>query len=408
MNFINKSIIWKLIIPIVLSFIYIIVGFTIYLPSMLKQNAIEEALDFVVQSGKQTEKLRKYYSSNIVQAISESNSQVVFASEHKGIPGVLPNPATFMHDISEEVSDHNISYAFSSPYPFKNRAGRPADSFSTEAWRFLNENPDQTYYKIFESDGRKLLRVGLADRLDAQACVDCHNSHVDSPKKDWQLGDVRAVLEMTIDVTSKDVASEKLLKLIQASLGGLLFVVLLVLLISFSSLIQKKVEMIIKLIERTISGDLSVKFEDHNDDELSKIMKAINRLIYQYKEASELVFYVSEKVQDSAIKLNTLDSISLLHISLKAKQVEQAKSRLSELSVSLTNKSSEGNIHQYIMDQAIKLTEANEVLSNLYRILQDFEQDFEQDINEMSEAAAQLELLSKEINNLVEKNYPYQ
>ena len=375
---------------------------------MLKQNAIEEALDFVVQSGKQTEKLRKYYSSNIVQAISESNSQVVFASEHKGIPGVLPNPATFMHDISEEVSDHNISYAFSSPYPFKNRAGRPADSFSTEAWRFLNENPDQTYYKIFESDGRKLLRVGLADRLDAQACVDCHNSHVDSPKKDWQLGDVRAVLEMTIDVTSKDVASEKLLKLIQASLGGLLFVVLLVLLISFSSLIQKKVEMIIKLIERTISGDLSVKFEDHNDDELSKIMKAINRLIYQYKEASELVFYVSEKVQDSAIKLNTLDSISLLHISLKAKQVEQAKSRLSELSVSLTNKSSEGNIHQYIMDQAIKLTEANEVLSNLYRILQDFEQDFEQDINEMSEAAAQLELLSKEINNLVEKNYPYQ
>lgn len=408
MNFINKSIIWKLIIPIVLSFIYIIVGFTIYLPSMLKQNAIEEALDFVVQSGKQTEKLRKYYSSNIVQAISESNSQVVFASEHKGIPGVLPNPATFMHDISEEVSDHNISYAFSSPYPFKNRAGRPADSFSTEAWRFLNENPDQTYYKIFESDGRKLLRVGLADRLDAQACVDCHNSHVDSPKKDWQLGDVRAVLEMTIDVTNKDVASEKLLKLIQASLGGLLFVVLLVLLISFSSLIQKKVEMIIKLIERTISGDLSVKFEDHNDDELSKIMKAINRLIYQYKEASELMFYVSEKVQDSAIKLNTLDSISLLHISLKAKQVEQAKSRLSELSVSLTNKSSEGNIHQYIMDQAIKLTEANEVLSNLYRILQDFEQDFEQDINEMSEAAAQLELLSKEINNLVEKNYPYQ
>lgn len=375
---------------------------------MLKQNAIEEALDFVVQSGKQTEKLRKYYSSNIVQAISESNSQVVFASEHKGIPGVLPNPATFMHDISEEVSDHNISYAFSSPYPFKNRAGRPADSFSTEAWRFLNENPDQTYYKIFESDGRKLLRVGLADRLDAQACVDCHNSHVDSPKKDWQLGDVRAVLEMTIDVTNKDVASEKLLKLIQASLGGLLFVVLLVLLISFSSLIQKKVEMIIKLIERTISGDLSVKFEDHNDDELSKIMKAINRLIYQYKEASELMFYVSEKVQDSAIKLNTLDSISLLHISLKAKQVEQAKSRLSELSVSLTNKSSEGNIHQYIMDQAIKLTEANEVLSNLYRILQDFEQDFEQDINEMSEAAAQLELLSKEINNLVEKNYPYQ
>ncbi|MBI3434510.1 MAG: HAMP domain-containing protein, partial [Proteobacteria bacterium] len=28
------------------------------------------------------------------------------------------------------------------------------------------------------------------------ACVNCHNAHADSPKKDWKLGDVRGVLEV--------------------------------------------------------------------------------------------------------------------------------------------------------------------------------------------------------------------
>ena len=27
-----------------------------------------------------------------------------------------------------------------------------------------------------------------------QTCVDCHNTHPQSPRKDWQVGDVRGVL----------------------------------------------------------------------------------------------------------------------------------------------------------------------------------------------------------------------
>jgi len=32
----------------------------------------------------------------------------------------------------------------------------------------------------------------------AQACVNCHNTHPDSPKKDWKVGDVRGIQEITI------------------------------------------------------------------------------------------------------------------------------------------------------------------------------------------------------------------
>jgi hypothetical protein len=32
--------------------------------------------------------------------------------------------------------------------------------------------------------------------MTKQACVDCHNNREDSPKRNWELGDVRGVLEI--------------------------------------------------------------------------------------------------------------------------------------------------------------------------------------------------------------------
>jgi methyl-accepting chemotaxis protein len=34
----------------------------------------------------------------------------------------------------------------------------------------------------------------------AEGCVSCHNSHPDTPKNDWKLGDVRGVLEVTMPI----------------------------------------------------------------------------------------------------------------------------------------------------------------------------------------------------------------
>ena len=41
------------------------------------------------------------------------------------------------------------------------------------------------------------VRVAIADRLVAKACVSCHNNHQNTPKNDWKLGDVRGVLEVS-------------------------------------------------------------------------------------------------------------------------------------------------------------------------------------------------------------------
>jgi adenylate cyclase len=41
-----------------------------------------------------------------------------------------------------------------------------------------------------------VLRYAVARRMQA-SCIHCHNTHPDSTKRDWQVGDVRGVLEIT-------------------------------------------------------------------------------------------------------------------------------------------------------------------------------------------------------------------
>ncbi len=73
---------------------------------------------------------------------------------------------------------------------------------------FLTENPDKTYGVYFEDqdlftgeprDGAVFL-VSIRPDVMQEACVTCHNNHPDSPKKDWQVGDLAGYLAYTLDV----------------------------------------------------------------------------------------------------------------------------------------------------------------------------------------------------------------
>src|SRR5262249_6622379 len=73
--------------------------------------------------------------------------------------------------------------------------GGVRDDFEREALDHLRENSDQPYYRFAEVRGRPVLRYATA-RVMKQSCVDCHNSHPESPRTDWKVGEVRGVLEI--------------------------------------------------------------------------------------------------------------------------------------------------------------------------------------------------------------------
>jgi serine/threonine protein kinase len=117
-------------------------------------------------------------------------------------PGTVPLsiPATFLHDVGQQLaqtSKTGVNVRQYSDYPFPWRTdGGPQDEFGREALRRLRKSKGQeTVHDFTEVDGKRVVRYAQA-RVMKRSCVECHNTHPQSPRKDWQEGDVRGVLEI--------------------------------------------------------------------------------------------------------------------------------------------------------------------------------------------------------------------
>jgi len=144
--------------------------------------------------------VRGYYATNVVgRILAAPGVATKVVHNYEDIPGAIPIPATLSLELGRVISErqHNITYRFVSDYPFANRAAHPLDRFETDALRRLRANPNQ----VLTANENALFvdRVRLAAPVVmAAACVACHNSHPDSPKRDWKVGDVRGLQEVTI------------------------------------------------------------------------------------------------------------------------------------------------------------------------------------------------------------------
>ena len=75
--------------------------------------------------------------------------------------------------------------------------GALLDDFEREALKQLRANAKVPYARFEVYDGRTSLRY-TSPMLMERSCVTCHNTHPASPKKDWKVGDVRGVQEITM------------------------------------------------------------------------------------------------------------------------------------------------------------------------------------------------------------------
>jgi diguanylate cyclase (GGDEF)-like protein/PAS domain S-box-containing protein len=171
-----------------------------YLAESVKENATTAAL----QTAQQFKTLRAYYTDNVVKKILNTKSDIQLSHEHTSLANAIPLPASLIHDMSSLVNEnnHDLTIRFYSPLPFKNRQDRKMDQFGEAAWQKLKANPQHPYVQHSRIDGREVIRVAVSDTMLQQVCIDCHNSHPLSPKRDWQLGDLRGVLEISTDISS--------------------------------------------------------------------------------------------------------------------------------------------------------------------------------------------------------------
>ncbi len=191
---------WKIILPVPILVMVSIAIIWFFVPRMMAQNAINETIQIGQQFVEQFKIIRGYYTKNIVKKVV-ANGAMTPAIDHRDNPDAIPLPATFIHDVSALLQETDTQINLYSAFPFPNRANRQLDEFQRQAWEFLSDNPAETFSRQEEHDGQQIVRVAVADIMVAQGCVNCHNSRADTPKSDWQLGDVRGVLEVatTID-----------------------------------------------------------------------------------------------------------------------------------------------------------------------------------------------------------------
>ena len=170
--------------------------------AIIGNNTDKEAVLAAKNTAIQYTLLRSYYTKHIIGKLT-SNDRLTASSDHKNNPDAIPLPATMIHDISELTQSSGLQITLYSEFPFPNRSSRQLDSFQTQAWRQLDLNPDQPYIQTEKAGENTFIRVGIADTMSEVECVNCHNSHPDTPKVNWKLGDVRGVLEVRIPIDDR-------------------------------------------------------------------------------------------------------------------------------------------------------------------------------------------------------------
>jgi class 3 adenylate cyclase len=146
--------------------------------------------------------IRSYYSRNVVARVLENHGISQPANNYEQVAGGIPIPATLSIELGEVIGGRakGINYRFVSDDPFRGRARHNLDPFEMRALAELR-TAGQGAKNITEINGSlfdRQIRMAVPVVMGA-ACIACHNSHAESPRKNWKVGDVRGIQAITID-----------------------------------------------------------------------------------------------------------------------------------------------------------------------------------------------------------------
>ncbi len=141
---------------------------------------------------------RTLYTSEVVSRVKSHGIKITH--NYKEHDRSIPLPATLSMELGQRIGEKSsgtqVRLYSDFPFPWRVDEGGVRDSFQKEAIEALRQKPDVPFFRFEEIEGERYLRFATADIM-RPACVGCHNSHPDTPKKDWMVGDVRGVLEIT-------------------------------------------------------------------------------------------------------------------------------------------------------------------------------------------------------------------
>ncbi|MBE9169018.1 adenylate/guanylate cyclase domain-containing protein [Pleurocapsales cyanobacterium LEGE 06147] len=232
---------------------------------LMQSQALQNA-EWCIKALKEATQL---YSDDVVERVEKIHG-ITVTDNYPAIEGAIPIPSTYSIVLGKRLSEQkgNLLFRVYSDYPFPARqadgTGGPQDRFEQDALDYLRQSPNDYYYRIEKYRGRLSMRYVMPSIMKA-SCVACHNTHPNSPKKDWRVGDVRGAWELIQPLDNFMKQNEKGLMELSVQLGGLSILGLLGLILVIGRLRQATRELEGKVRERTAElAQANIDLEQRN------------------------------------------------------------------------------------------------------------------------------------------------
>jgi Protein of unknown function (DUF3365) len=132
---------------------------------------------------------RDFYTTHVVERLEEQ-AGIKADGEWRTHKKTLPLPMQFVTDSSDMFAKFTgLSYRLISLWPI-NPKNRPRDQADKKGLEAVLERPEHPVTRTIKIDDQTFFHAIYADVAVGHACVACHNAHPNSPKKDFQVGDV--------------------------------------------------------------------------------------------------------------------------------------------------------------------------------------------------------------------------
>jgi hypothetical protein len=140
---------------------------------------------------------REVYTKHVVERMQTKG--VVVASENWEEKNTLPLPAQFLMESGRIMSRKGLGlqYRLISLWPINKRNGASSE-FEKIGLGTILTHPTKPYTAFVKEGGARYFQAVYPDLAVAQACIGCHNSHPDSPKRDFKINDVMGGIVISI------------------------------------------------------------------------------------------------------------------------------------------------------------------------------------------------------------------
>ncbi len=263
--------------------------------------------------------MREWYAIEAVQRL-----HVLGIQSSGERDGAVPLPALLSSNLGGQLisgrAGERVRLLSQYPFPRTTDLVTQLDSFQNDALDFLTRKPEQSFYQVEQVDGRQSLRFATASRMQ-EGCVTCHNENAESPKRDWEVGQVGGIVEVVYPLDSL----EKITRMNWLDSYGMMGVMVVLWLGGFGLVVLKL---------RRVSGELERRVEQRTSD-LNKSNQQLEVEIHERKVAEDTIRQardnLEKRVQERTAKLASSNAELIREVAERKRAENDIRSLNSQL-----------------------------------------------------------------------------